>query len=288
LENDLGCFSIPEVSDSDIDSTAFVNGIVFVGHNAGCYSALGLTPGAHFSTLGVTSITQFGVPAGWQVIALAPGCTPDNPSTVQHEFLHALGVKHEHQRPDRDEFIIFDPTATNNPSQFDPIADEDWFDMNSPLEIESVMTYCSYCGSTGSNPVMTLRATGATWSDSYRITTTDSKQIQHWYCELDEENFPNFEFKQTVSCASGDTLGVTREIFVDRLCDGIVDCGGGEDETGELAKCIPAVEDTANGCCGSIIFENEGECISSGELFSDRDVYECPNAVIAWLNGNGF
>jgi len=92
LENDLGCFSIPEVSDSEIAATAFVNGIVFVGHNNGCYSALGLAPGSHFQTLGVSTIESFGVPSGWQVIALAPGCTPDNPSTVQHEMLHALGM----------------------------------------------------------------------------------------------------------------------------------------------------------------------------------------------------
>ncbi|CBY38065.1 unnamed protein product [Oikopleura dioica] len=289
LENDLGCFSIPEVSDSEIDATAFVNGIVFVGHNDGCYSGLGLAPGAHFQTLGVSTIESFGVPSGWQVIALAPGCTPDNPSTVQHEMLHALGVKHEHQRPDRDRFIVFDPSATKNPSQFDVLAEEDWYDMRSPLEIESVMTYCSFCGNNGADPVMTLRETGETWSSLRdRITTTDAKQLQHAYCELDPENYPDFEYKQAISCLSGDTLNVTREVFADRLCDGIIDCGGGEDETGELAKCIPKEEDTSNGCCGSITFENEGECISTGELYSERDVYECPNAVIAWLNGKGF
>ena len=157
LANDLACFSMPEVTDDEIDSTSYENGIVFVRHENRCYSALGLAPGAHFGTQGVSSVAAFGVPSTWQVIALADVCTPDNPSTIQHEMLHALGVLHEHQRPDRDTYLLFDPSASSNPSAYDLIASEQWFDMGSPLEVESVMTYCSNCGSNSDLPVMTTK-----------------------------------------------------------------------------------------------------------------------------------
>ena len=285
LANDLACFSMPEVTDEEIGSTSYENGIVFVRHESRCFSALGLAPGAHFGTQGVSSVAAFGVPATWQVIALADICTPDNPSTIQHEMLHALGVLHEHQRPDRDTYLLFDPSASSNPSAYDLIASEQWFDMGSPLEVESVMTYCSLCGAIGDAPVMTIRATGETFSDGYRITTTDAKQLQHAYCELDPINFPDFTYKQTISCTSTDKLGFNREIFTDRLCDNVVDCGGGEDETGELNQCNPKVPNTSNGCCGSLNFPYQGECIANGEVYNNREVWECSDAVIANYNG---
>ena len=136
--------------------------------------------------------------------------------------------------------------------------------------------------------VTLITATGETFNDGYRVTTTDAKQLQHVYCELDTVNFPNFEFKQTVSCTSDDRLGIVRELFADRLCDNVADCGDGEDESGDLANCIPKTAETSNGCCGSFNFPGRGECISSGELYNGKDVWQCDNnGVVAWFNGKG-
>ena len=44
------------------------------------------------------------IPVGINQMSLAPGCV-SNHATVLHEFLHAFGVFHTHQRPDRDDFI---------------------------------------------------------------------------------------------------------------------------------------------------------------------------------------
>ena len=50
-----------------------------------------------YSNLGMTSF-------GLNSMSLAPSCV-SNHATVVHEFLHAYGVIHTHQRPDRDNFI---------------------------------------------------------------------------------------------------------------------------------------------------------------------------------------
>lgn len=42
---------------------------------------------------------------GRQHIMLGSGCFAKGIGTVLHELLHALGLDHEHQRPDRDAFI---------------------------------------------------------------------------------------------------------------------------------------------------------------------------------------
>lgn len=40
---------------------------------------------------------------GRQLVSLAAGCLYDY--IIWHEIMHALGLEHEHQRPDRDKFI---------------------------------------------------------------------------------------------------------------------------------------------------------------------------------------
>ncbi|KAI6220819.1 Metalloendopeptidase [Aphelenchoides fujianensis] len=57
---------------------------VHVDKKDGCYSVVGRQ-------------------GGRQIMSLGDGCILQG--TVQHEFLHALGIQHEHQRPDRDKYL---------------------------------------------------------------------------------------------------------------------------------------------------------------------------------------
>lgn len=171
------------------------------------------------------------------------------------------------------------------PESYDVIPVADWFNMGSPLEVESVMTYCSFCSAISTTtPVMTVKDTGATFSDGYRVTTTDAKQLQWMYCESDTINYPDFEYKETTSCSAGDMLGFTREVFTDRLCDSIVDCASGEDEDGSLAECEPKYEPTPRGCCGGFnVGYDAGKCVYNGESFNDYDVWDCDDgSAVIW------
>ena len=91
-----------KVEREDLASTEWNAGLMFVWENytgGGCWSALGQVSG--YSGGVFSSMTQTGSPAGWQVIAMASDCGGGTAATVHHEVLHALGVGHEHNRPDR-------------------------------------------------------------------------------------------------------------------------------------------------------------------------------------------
>ena len=64
---------------------------------------------------------------------------------------------------------------------------------------------------------------------------------------------------------------------MDRICDGIVDCNGSEDELGGLGTCMPAVPNTAAGCCSSLLV-NGDKCVYSGNDYDGRHTYECDNS----------
>jgi hypothetical protein len=68
------------------------------------------------------------IPGGEQLISLVQGCIDDPVGTVGHEVMHALGyvilsqillirtifrAEHEHQRPDRDQYIDVEPSWAN-------------------------------------------------------------------------------------------------------------------------------------------------------------------------------
>ena len=53
-------------------------------------------------------------------------CRCDSQSTIMHEFMHAIGVKQEHARPDREEWLNVDLDQTEMDSQFTLIADLNW------------------------------------------------------------------------------------------------------------------------------------------------------------------
>ena len=78
-----------------------------------------------------------------------------------------------------------------------------------PFEVESVLTYCSYCSAKEDKPVATLKD-GTTFSGGDKMTTTDALQTQKRYCQSKQDNYT---YKEHVQCTSGDLLGFTRPIF---------------------------------------------------------------------------
>lgn len=75
-------------------------------------------------------------------IKLSTNCM-DDPIAVQHEFMHALGFWHEHQRPDTPEYITvhFDRLAPGAESQFELFLPENIGNKGAPFDITSIMCY---------------------------------------------------------------------------------------------------------------------------------------------------
>lgn len=75
-------------------------------------------------------MTELGAPSGWQIMSYGTmavsSCSGLDEGTLMHEMLHALGVKHEHARPDREQFLIVDMDATEMDSQFTLIDADEW------------------------------------------------------------------------------------------------------------------------------------------------------------------
>lgn len=82
---------------------------------------------------------------GGQRLQLPDWCAQD-PASVLHETLHALGFSHEQQRPDRDQYVWIDPASYYNhdgsraPTSltFDTIPQ---LDTSTPYDLDSVMHY---------------------------------------------------------------------------------------------------------------------------------------------------
>ena len=76
-----------------------------------------------------------------------------------------------------------------------------------------------------------------------RLTTTDALNIDWFYCIADNK-YPDqginrdYIHKATTECAGVDRIGVVREVFNDRICDGFVDCFDLSDENGDLGTCL--------------------------------------------------
>ena len=76
------------------------------------------------------NIGELGGPPAWQLMSYGDmagsSCRCDSQSTIMHEFMHAIGVKQEHARPDREEWLNVDLDQTEMDSQFTLIADLNW------------------------------------------------------------------------------------------------------------------------------------------------------------------
>ena len=270
MNMDLGCVYLYEVPEEDVSTAGapFTHGVM-VGwefDGTGCWSNTGICQGC-------SSPSTYGGPSTWQMLQLGSGCAAQTSSRpTKHEFIHALGFLHEQQRPDASDHLNVDTSGLDAgwASQFTAMSEASWLEMTEyPYEAMSVMHY----GSTLNGIVVMTYKDGSTFSSPSVMTTTDSLQIQYMYCRDNE----GFEYKETADCPTEDPQGVTRPIFRDRVCDGVIDCANGEDEEQDaIAHCMNFGDDTTNGCCHVYTVNGATECTISEEGGNNgRDVYQC-------------
>ena len=89
------CMKTIKVERQDLSTTDWTNGILFGWENSatsGCWSWVGLAPGAGLSWGNSAVLTDNNAPSTWQYIHMSAGCGGNTAATVHHETLHALGT----------------------------------------------------------------------------------------------------------------------------------------------------------------------------------------------------
>ncbi|KAI6170037.1 Metalloendopeptidase [Aphelenchoides besseyi] len=91
------CFKFPKKTNQ--------RDYVYIARRNGCFSELGRR-------------------GGGQLLSLGRGCV--HKSIIQHEMMHALGIHHEHQRPDRDNYlkVLFNNVQSGMESQVTKLSHE--------------------------------------------------------------------------------------------------------------------------------------------------------------------
>ncbi|CAI4231934.1 unnamed protein product [Auanema sp. JU1783] len=107
------CFQFkPRVSEKDY---------LFIDALDGCYSYVGKT-------------------GGRQLLSLSEDCLADY--IIWHEVMHAIGIEHEHQRPDRDKYIrvVYENVDMRQIANFDKLA-ENGVEYTDKYDYQSIMHY---------------------------------------------------------------------------------------------------------------------------------------------------
>ncbi|CAG5081672.1 Oidioi.mRNA.OKI2018_I69.PAR.g9936.t1.cds [Oikopleura dioica] len=80
---------------------------------------------------------------GDQTMWMRPDCyTWNGGTTTNHEFMHALGFKHEHVRPDRDNHVVIHSSLASN-GNYVKMSTSQWQDVSSPYDFNSILHYYS-------------------------------------------------------------------------------------------------------------------------------------------------
>ncbi|RIV25607.1 hypothetical protein DYU11_07295 [Fibrisoma montanum] len=157
---------------------------------------------------------------GQQTITLAPGCSTGN--TI-HEIGHALGLFHEHQRADRDNFVIVNINNSLNPAAA-PVNYNRYPDLGfagfefGDLDFGSVMMYASFEPG-GTQPVIT-RLDGSTFGVQRNgLSGGDIETINRMYFGPRVRPFYNvIESYTDPSGTQRITYDVYFQVFADDAC----------------------------------------------------------------------
>lgn len=123
---------------------------------------------------------------GKQDLSLGNGCVGH--STVQHEFLHALGFLHEHQRVDRDEHVRIN--WENVKDGFDSAFSKSTYDgtQGLPYDYLSVMHYGKKAFSKNKKPTIEPLDGDSSLGNWKRATDLDLKKLVKYYGGEEEDN----------------------------------------------------------------------------------------------------
>lgn len=123
---------------------------------------------------------------GKQLLTLNGRCL--NKGDIMHEVMHALGFLHEHQRPDRDDYLLIlrDNVQHGKLNNFDLIPSEYYENLDRrPFDYESIMIYGEYAFSKNGLPTMlptTFTSNILTNpSEKSKLSSLDIKSLEQMY-----------------------------------------------------------------------------------------------------------
>ncbi|CBY12286.1 unnamed protein product [Oikopleura dioica] len=252
----LGCIEMVYDPALTHDHGVYVFGETSSGD--GCWSYVGECPNC-----GRTDYPE--MQDGWQALRLPDWCI-DGAGGVHHEFLHAMGLLHEQDRPDFEEHFEVN-------SEGGSMTEEGWFNTGHVLEPSSNLMYSGF----------TLK-NGLSYSSHDLLTTTDAIQVWKQYCEV---NYSQFSLPAMATCPSPDVVDAIRPVFEHRFCDGFNNCLGREDEGSEIVRCEADLN--SDGCCASVrisLFNHD--CAENG-IVNGKISYACENGhELRWEDGYGW
>lgn len=122
---------------------------------------------------GVSTSSVGAVP--WAFVHMSPISSKGD---YLHELGHTLGLIHEHQRPDRNDYIIVhtENIESGQQAQFGKIGKA-----YGPFDFNSIMMYDSYAFSKNGKPTMTKKCDGSKWVEPHTLSAQDIDNIKSIY-----------------------------------------------------------------------------------------------------------
>ncbi|HOF15629.1 MAG TPA: M12 family metallopeptidase [Bacteroidales bacterium] len=140
----------------------------------------------YFIRIGYTNTNAY---AGRSTIGRVPWALMDftndanYPRTYRHELGHSLGLYHEHQRPDRDNYITYysNNVMSGAKSQFCKMAAGSYNYYGSSFDFNSIMLYSSYAFTKNGSPTWTKKDGTTIHIAPSSISATDKNVIRQIY-----------------------------------------------------------------------------------------------------------
>jgi hypothetical protein len=134
---------------------------------------------AEFQNGQFACFSKVGRKGGMQTIDLVAGCSV---AAIVHEIGHAVGLVHEHQRPDRDSFVT--PQLQNvipgREGNFTKVKASETVRSN-VYDLQSIMHYGTHTFSSNGQPTLVPVTPGATLDGSSTLTATDIAFVNSLY-----------------------------------------------------------------------------------------------------------